>query len=106
MACSTVRYGVGVTRELGMDVQNMNAKKICLMTDPNLVNLSPVKKTMDSLAKQGVSFEVFDRVRVEPTEASLQEAIEFAKGGDFDLFIAVGIYSLSKNSSQNLKNQW
>nr|XP_033325684.1 probable hydroxyacid-oxoacid transhydrogenase, mitochondrial isoform X2 [Megalopta genalis] len=90
MACSTIRYGVGVTRELGMDMQNMGTKKACLMTDPNLVNLLPVKTAMDSLAKAGIQFEVFDRVRVEPTEQSLQDAIDYAKRGNFDAFIAVG----------------
>lgn len=90
MACSTVRYGVGVTRELGQDIQNLNAKKVCLMTDPNLVNLQPVKSAMDSLTKHGVQFEIYDKVRVEPTEGSLQDSIEFAKRGQFDAFIAVG----------------
>ncbi|XP_043473561.1 probable hydroxyacid-oxoacid transhydrogenase, mitochondrial [Leptopilina heterotoma] len=90
MACSTVRYGIGVTRELGMDAQNLGAKKICLMTDSNLVNLSPVKKALDSLTKHGVSVEIYDKVRVEPTEASLQDAIKFAKSGKFDAYIAVG----------------
>lgn len=90
MACSTVRYGIGVTRELGMDAQNLGAKKICLMTDSNLVKLSPVKKALDSLTKHGVSVEVYDKVRVEPTEASLQDAIGFAKNGKFDAYIAVG----------------
>lgn len=90
MACSTVRYGIGVTTELGMDMQNFGAKKTCLMTDSNLVNLSPVRCAMDSLAKYGVDFEIYDRVRVEPTEASLQDAIQFAKRGKFDAFVAVG----------------
>ncbi|XP_051156123.1 probable hydroxyacid-oxoacid transhydrogenase, mitochondrial [Leptopilina boulardi] len=90
MACSTVRYGIGVTRELGMDAQNLGAKKICLMTDSNLVKLSPVKKALDSLTKHGVNVEIYDKVRVEPTEASLQDAIEFAQKGNFDAYIAVG----------------
>ncbi|XP_012215053.2 probable hydroxyacid-oxoacid transhydrogenase, mitochondrial [Linepithema humile] len=90
MACSTIRYGIGVTRELGMDIQNMGAKRTCLMTDPNLVNLAPVKVAIDSLSKHGIQFEIYDKVRVEPTEQSLQDSIEFAKRGNFDAFIAVG----------------
>lgn len=89
MACSTVRYGIGVTRELGMDVQNLGAKRTCLMTDSNLATLAPVKTAIDSLVKYGIQFEIYDKVRVEPTEQSLQESIEFAKRGNFDAFIAV-----------------
>ncbi|XP_012537663.1 probable hydroxyacid-oxoacid transhydrogenase, mitochondrial isoform X2 [Monomorium pharaonis] len=90
MACSTVRYGIGVTRELGMDMQNFGAKKTCLMTDPYLVTLDPVKTAINSLSKYGIQFEIYDKVRVEPTEQSLQDSIEFAKRGKFDAFIAVG----------------
>lgn len=61
------------------------------MTDPNLVNLAPVKTAIDSLSKHGVNFEIYDKVRVEPTEESLQDSIEFAKRGKFDAFIAVRV---------------
>jgi len=90
MACSTVRYGKGVTQEVGMDVINMNARTVCVMTDSNLINLPAVKVTLDSLTKNGVKFDVFDKVRVEPTEESMIEATDFAKKGNYDAFIAVG----------------
>jgi hydroxyacid-oxoacid transhydrogenase len=69
MACSTIRYGPGVTREIGMDLVNMKAKNVCVMTDPNIAKLPPLKTTLDSLTKEGVKYEVYDKVRVEPTEA-------------------------------------
>ncbi|GLH05692.1 Probable hydroxyacid-oxoacid transhydrogenase, mitochondrial [Gryllus bimaculatus] len=90
MACSTIRYGKGVTQEIGMDMVNMKAKKVCVMTDPYIAKLSPLKVTVDSLTKNGVNFEVYDKVRVEPTEESLQAATKFARDGKFDAFIAVG----------------
>ncbi|XP_049792776.1 probable hydroxyacid-oxoacid transhydrogenase, mitochondrial [Schistocerca nitens] len=90
MACSTIRYGPGVTQEIGMDMANMSAKKVCLMTDPNIAKLPSIRTAMDSLTKHGINFEVFDRVRVEPTDKSLQDAINFAKAGQFDAFVAVG----------------
>lgn len=68
MASSTIRYGLDVTKEIGMDMVNMNIKKVCLVTDPSLSSLRPVKTTLDSLSKHGIEFEVYDRVRVEPTD--------------------------------------
>lgn len=47
----------------------MGAKNVCLMTDKNLSQLPPVQVVMDSLVKNGISFKVYDNVRVEPTDA-------------------------------------
>ncbi|KAK1332059.1 hypothetical protein QTO34_007744 [Cnephaeus nilssonii] len=87
MAISNIRYGAGVTKE---DLQNMGAKNVCLMTDKNLSQLPPVRIVMDSLVKNGINFKVYDNVRVEPTDRSFMEAIEFAKKGAFDAYVAVG----------------
>lgn len=90
MACSNIRYGPGVTREVGMDMNNLGAKNVCLMTDPNLVNLPPVRDTLDSLHRHNVSYSLFSEVCIEPTDESFQKAIAFARGGEYDAFLAVG----------------
>ncbi len=36
MATSNIRYGEGVTREVGMDIVNLGIKHICVFTDPNV----------------------------------------------------------------------
>ncbi|XP_064215547.1 probable hydroxyacid-oxoacid transhydrogenase, mitochondrial isoform X2 [Tribolium castaneum] len=90
MSSSTVRYGPGVTQEVGMDIVNMRAKNVCVVTDPKLAKLPPVQATLDSLTKNNVQFQVYDQVRVEPTEESLLHAANFAKSSNFDAFIAVG----------------
>lgn len=36
MACSNIRYGEGVTREVGMDIVNLGIKHLCVYTDPNV----------------------------------------------------------------------
>ncbi|CAG4979633.1 unnamed protein product [Parnassius apollo] len=88
--CSTIRYGLGVTREVGMDLVNLGAKNVCIMTDPNVVSLSPMKAVLDSLVKNGINYSVYDKVRVEPTDTSFKHAIDFAKNGMFDSYVAVG----------------
>jgi len=90
MAASNLRYGPGVTREIGMDLKELGVGRAMVVTDPRLAELPPVRTVRDSLAGQGVEYDVFDRVRVEPSEASLQEAVAFAQAGEYDAFVAVG----------------
>ncbi|XP_066188000.1 hydroxyacid-oxoacid transhydrogenase, mitochondrial isoform X1 [Sylvia atricapilla] len=90
MAISNIRYGEGVTKEIGMDLQNLGARRVCLMTDKNLSKLPPVNAVLNSLAKYGINFQMYDNVRVEPTDQSFIDAIQFAKKGEFDAYVAVG----------------
>ena len=90
MACSNIRYGAGVTAEVGMDLINLKAKHVGVYTDKNLIELGPMKATLESLTKAGVNFKVFDEVRVEPTDVSFKAAADFAKKHNFDAILAVG----------------
>jgi hydroxyacid-oxoacid transhydrogenase len=90
MAVSTVRFGVGVTCEVGMDLRDMGARLVLVLTDPQVGGLPPVQTVLDSLEQHGVSFDLYSRVRVEPTDASFLDAIEFARAGAYDAYVAVG----------------
>ena len=54
MSASNIRYGPGVTKEVGFDFKNMKSKKVLLLTDPNLMPLPPVQQAMESLDKEYV----------------------------------------------------
>jgi len=90
MAMSNIRYGKGVTAEVGMDFANLNKKNVLLFTDKTLAGLPPVAEAVKSLEASGINYTVFDDVRVEPTDLSFQNAIDFTKAGSFDAFLAVG----------------
>jgi hydroxyacid-oxoacid transhydrogenase len=90
LASSSIRFGPGVTREVGMDLAEMKAQRVMVLTDPNLAKLAPVARVVESLRDNGISFALFDRVRVEPTDVSFREAIDFATQGRFDALVAVG----------------
>ncbi|KAM9720247.1 hydroxyacid-oxoacid transhydrogenase, mitochondrial isoform 2-T2 [Menidia menidia] len=90
MASSNIRYGAGVTREIGMDLQNLGARSVCLMTDRTLALLPPMAAVLQALDQSRVLYQVYDRVRVEPTDSSFKDAISFARRHSFDAFVAVG----------------
>ncbi len=90
MAGANVRFGVGVTREVGMDLKDMGVRRVLVLSDPVVSRLAPVHTVLDSLDEQGISFALYDRVRIEPTDESLQDAIGYASTGAYDAFVAVG----------------
>jgi hydroxyacid-oxoacid transhydrogenase len=90
MAVASVRFGVGVTREVGLDLAEMGVRRVLVITDPVVRTLPPVIAVLESLEASSVACDVYDRVRVEPTDESFLDAIEFARAGEFDAFVAVG----------------
>src|SRR5262252_969751 len=94
MATSSVRYGV--TREVGMDLADLGVRHALVVLDPVVGRLATGDVVRNSLDAAGVKFNVYDKVRVEPTDESFLDAIDFAKQGspggpgDFDGIVAVG----------------
>jgi hydroxyacid-oxoacid transhydrogenase len=90
MAVSTVRFGAGVTREVGMDLADMGATLVMVVTDPVVGKLAPARTVLESLEQNGVPYALYDRVRVEPSDESFLDAIAFGNARPFDAFVAVG----------------
>ncbi|KAF8450713.1 alcohol dehydrogenase [Boletus edulis BED1] len=91
VAASNLRFGEGVTREVGMDLKNMKARKVGVFTDPIVAKLKPMAVALESLQSQeDLPFEVYDQVVAEPTEESWRKAIDWARQHDFSHFLAVG----------------
>lgn len=90
MDTSSIKYGPGVTKEVGYDIKKLGAKRVMVVTDPNLTNSEAVTVTLKALQEENIEKVLFDKVRVEPTDDSFKEAIKFAIEGKFDGFIGVG----------------
>jgi hydroxyacid-oxoacid transhydrogenase len=90
MAVSNIRFGTGVTREVGSDLKDLGVQRALVFADPKLKSLKPVQTVLESLEENGVQAVVYDRVRVEPSEESFQDAIAFASQTGHDGFVAVG----------------
>ena len=72
MAVSSIRFGSGVTREVGMDLKDLGIRTALVFIDPNLRHLPPAATVLESLEDNGIKAVVYDRVRVEPSDESFQ----------------------------------
>jgi hydroxyacid-oxoacid transhydrogenase len=90
LATSNIRFGPGVTREIGMDLGDQGARQVLVVIDPRLANLAPVQIALESLRGESISYRLFDRVRIEPSDESFEEAIRFALAEPFDALVAIG----------------
>ncbi|KAH0614865.1 uncharacterized protein H6S33_000501 [Morchella sextelata] len=90
MAASSIRFGPGSTQEVGMDFANMKAKKVVVVTDQTVAKLQSMKTAIEALEKEGIKYEIFSDVRVEPKDYSIKKAIEFSKRVNGDAYLAVG----------------
>jgi hydroxyacid-oxoacid transhydrogenase len=90
MAVSSIRFGKGVTREVGQDLVELGATHVLVITDPVVRGLLPVQTVIESLEAGKLRYAIYDRVRIEPTDESFLEAIAFARDGAYDAIVAVG----------------
>jgi hydroxyacid-oxoacid transhydrogenase len=90
MASSGVRFGPGVTREVGMDLADLGIRSALVITDPTLRRLRPVETALESLEANGIAYKLYDRVRVEPSDESFLDAIAFAGQCEYGAIVAVG----------------
>ena len=90
MAASNIRFGQGVTSEVGMDLVELGAKRTLLLIDPALLELPTGQTVLAALRDEQIGFDCFSEISVEPTDASFQRAIEIATEGNYDSLLAVG----------------
>lgn len=90
LATSNIRFGAGVTSELGPDLADRGIGHVLLLTDRFLRNLHPVQTALASLEDAGIRTVVYSDVEVEPTDRSFKEAIREAAKVEPDAFVAVG----------------
>ena len=87
---SSIKYGPGVTREVGHDMRRLGARRVMVLTDAQLAQGEAVATAVAALKMAGIDAILFDQVRVEPTSGSFMQAIEFASSSKFDGYLAVG----------------
>jgi alcohol dehydrogenase class IV len=85
-----VKFGAGAADELDHDLGQLGVERVLLVTDPGVAATGIPERIQRSLRAAGCKAEVYDGAHVEPTDESLRAAVDHARGGDWDGFLAVG----------------
>ena len=70
MDTSSIKYGPGVTREVGHDMKELGTRRVMVVTDANLTKSQSVSVALEALRNEGIDAVLFDHVNVEPTDVS------------------------------------
>jgi hydroxyacid-oxoacid transhydrogenase len=86
-----LKFGVGASEEFGWDLVQEGVKRVLVVTDPVLAGHGVPGRVADGLRRYDLDVHTFDEVHVEPTDESLQHAVDWARSnGPYDAFVAVG----------------
>ena len=86
-----LKFGDGASDEIGYDLAQLGATRALVLTDPGVAATGLPTRVAEQMDAYGVAAVVYAEVRIEPTDASMQAAIDWARAhGPFDAFVAVG----------------
>jgi hydroxyacid-oxoacid transhydrogenase len=86
-----LKFGAGAADEIGFDLGRYGARRVLVVTDAGVAATGSPQRVADAIRRYGIEAQVFAEAHVEPTDASLRQAVEAARAsGPWDAFVAVG----------------
>ncbi len=83
-------FGPGAVGRLAEIVRGLGLKRPLVVTDSGIVKCGLYERVVESLKKAGMSWELFDGVEANPTEASVFPGVDIYRRGGCDGVIGVG----------------
>jgi hydroxyacid-oxoacid transhydrogenase len=89
-AAPPLKFGEGALDEVAMEVSRLGAESCLVITDVGVRNTGIPDRILEQLVGAGIKAEVFDGVAVEPTDESIEHAVNHARHQEWDCYVAVG----------------
>lgn len=83
-------YGVHAVARIGEIVRELGARKVLLVTDPGIAAAGHEQNVLKTLAADGVSAVVFDKVRENPTTKCVDDCLAVARSAGIEGIIGLG----------------
>ncbi len=86
----TSYHGHDAVNEIVAEVKSRGFKKALIVTDADLMKFGVVKKVTDILDRNDFAYEIFDKVKANPSVAVVQAGVDAFKKAGADYMIAIG----------------
>lgn len=86
----TSYHGQGAAAEIVNEIKNRGFRKALIVTDADLVRFGVVNKITSLLEAAGLKFEIFDRVKANPSVNVVKDGVEAFRQAGADYMIAIG----------------
>lgn len=85
-----IEFGKGKLKKLGNFINNINGKKVLIVTDKGLVKAGIIDKVKKILDEEKISYTVFDEVKPNPKDVDCNKAYKLALEENVDSLIGIG----------------
>ncbi len=86
----TSYHGKGAIAEIASEVKGRGFTKCFVCSDPDLIQFGVTTKVTDVLDKAGIPYEIYSKIKANPTIENVQTGVEAFKASKADCIIAIG----------------
>ncbi len=86
----TSYHGPGAIQEIAGEVKGRGFKKCFVCSDPDLIKFNVTKKVTDVLESAGINYEIYSKIKANPTVENVQTGVAAFKASGADCIIAIG----------------
>ncbi|HIQ99857.1 MAG TPA: lactaldehyde reductase [Candidatus Scybalocola faecavium] len=90
MLNETSYHGAGAIAEIATEAKAHGFKKALVCSDPDLIKFNVTKKVTDILDKEGLDYEIYSKIKANPTIENVKEGVAAFKAAGADYIIAIG----------------
>lgn len=86
----TSYHGKGAIKEIANEVKGRGFTKCFVCSDPDLIRFAVTKKVTDVLDGAGISYEIYSKIKANPTVENVQTGVAAFRASGADCIVAIG----------------